>query len=45
MDNQQKQTEADERKEAEPKSEERRFDPWEQAFSRDFQRQERDFEF
>lgn len=45
MDNQQHQNETEERKNAEPKSEVRRYDPWEQAFNRDLQKNDRDFEF
>lgn len=45
MDNQQQPHQSDEREKVEPKSEQRPFDPWEQAFRRDFQKNERDFEF
>lgn len=45
MDNQQHQNEAQERKKTEQKSDEQLFDPWEQAFNCDFQKNEREFEF
>ncbi|WP_429809865.1 hypothetical protein [Ensifer sp. B1-9] len=43
MDNQQRQDNFKEQEELPP--EERPFDPWEQAFNRDFRKHERDFEF
>lgn len=45
MDKQEPTRESEERENAAPTQDERHFDPWEQAFKRDFQRQEREFEF
>ncbi|WP_255381055.1 MULTISPECIES: hypothetical protein [Ensifer] len=44
MDIQQRHQEAEE-KQPTPKQEDQLFDPWEQAFNRNFQKHEREFEF
>lgn len=44
MDSQQRQREAEE-KQPVPQRDNQPFDPWEQAFNRDFEDKERDFEF
>ncbi|WP_210183661.1 hypothetical protein [Ensifer sp. LC384] len=45
MDNQQRQREPEEREKADPRQDDRPFDPWEEAFKRDFQKHEREFDF
>lgn len=45
MDNQQRQRETEEREKVDQRQDDRPFDPWEQAFKREFQKNERDFEF
>lgn len=45
MDNQPSQSDTKDREENGQKKVERPFDPWEQAFNRDFQKRDREFEF
>lgn len=45
MDNEQRKSEADEREKVDPRHDERPYDPWEETFKRDFQKQEREFDF
>lgn len=45
MDNQQQPRRNEDQQKVEPRSEQRPFDPWEQAFNSDFQKNERNFEY